>query len=244
MVIKKLIGNVIPRDGIKNIMSEAMECLDDLPSLQKKMEAFFLGAEMLFFLHGDNDVADFLAGRIVLSQSTLTRFLGRILERVQEVESISVIIREGYIICTLNVDKGPGGLEVSVKLGNPRVFLRPETPEIQIDILEFPKVRPAIPLAAFFYSVGLFILKKIAGMERIYRLVARNVPGLTVEGNTFKLNLMQVPGLEDVFSREILGLKLLDVFNIDRVELRNGEVQIYGGPRIPQKLIHRDNAGQ
>lgn len=244
MSVRKLLSNVMPRRGIKNILSDVFNCLDHLPSLQKKLDVFFMGAELLLYLQEDNDLGDFLAGRIVLSQSTVTRILNRVLERVPGVNSASVMVREGYILCNIDTDKGPGGLQISIKLGNVQLFTEHKTLHVKVDILEFPVVRPRISLAAFFCSACMYILKKTAGTERIYRRVARDIPGLAVDGNTLIFDLMQIPGVEDKLSREMFGIRLLEVFNVDRVELRNGEVRIYGGPRIPEKFIRKAGAVQ
>ncbi|MTI85150.1 MAG: hypothetical protein FH756_14960 [Firmicutes bacterium] len=239
MALKDLLSTVIKRDGFENIVTNMLESLDDLPSLQRKVEAFFLGAEFLLHIQGDNDAADVLAGRVVVSEATLTHFVNRMLEGAPDIECISVRVRDGYMLCKLGLDRGPGGLQVSVKIGNTRVHFDHEPPLILVDLLEFPHVRPGIPLAAFFVSLSTYFVKKMGGSERIFRRASKDIPGVSVQGNTFTVNLFEVPGVEDVLAREFLGIKLMETFSVDRVLLINGEVQIYGGPRIPRKLIDK-----
>lgn len=238
MGIKGFLNDVISRGGAKNVFVEVLEYLDDLPALQRKMESFFRGTELLLHLQRDNDVVDLFAGRITISQFTITRFLERILEGNKQIKCISVMVKDGYIICTLDIDKGPVRFQVSVKLGNIKVIFQREKREVTGDILEFPRVTPKNPLLGIICSAGISILRKIAGEEHIYRRVVKKMPGLAVKGNTLRLDLMRVPALEDVLSRKVLGIPVVEVFHIDRVELKNGKVRIYGGPRIPERLIH------
>ncbi len=239
MVFKNLFNTVTNQDGLKNIMSAVQEQLDDFPSIRKKVEAFLLGMEFMLYLQGDNDVVDFLSGRIILSEHTLTLLVNRIVEETPGIECVSVIVKDGYILCTLSLDRGPGGMQVSLKLGNLRVNLKQEPPVFLVDLLEFPGIKTGMPLAAFIFSRTIYILKKFLNEERLYRRVLKNIKGLSVQGRTFKYNLLEAPGVENAFKRDFLGVKVVDVFSIDKVELKEGEVRIYGGPRIPEKLISR-----
>lgn len=248
----KFLHKIIFGNGGQGLINDLAGYLDDLPSLRKKVDVFFAGAELFLHLRDDNDVQDFLSGRINISQSTLSYYLKCLLQQVPCLELLSVEIREGYVLCVIDVVKGSyRGLEITLRLENLQFLLEPEKLCLEADLLEFPLVKSKTK-PAFFYRCLVLVWKRIAGAEKLYRRMMRNTPALAIKGNTLVVDLMLVPALKDKLTQKLFGIGFLELLSdwidISRVELKggaepkDGHIYIYGGPKIPARLIFKKKA--
>ncbi|MCF8010583.1 MAG: hypothetical protein K9L17_01225 [Clostridiales bacterium] len=204
---------------------------------KKYLENIFWGAALFENFKRDNDLADFLASRVTISEATLIFILTSFLENNPSIECDRVEIEEGYILCWLHIKKGPLDLQVVVKLGNIQVKLLRNDQKVKVDVLEFPEIIPC-SLFCLIICPLVTLSHKILGSERIYRYMVKKIPGLAVENQTVNLDLVQVSVLQDMFSRKVLGVKVVEYFEINRVEMQKGNVRVYGGPKVPNNLLN------
>lgn len=222
---------------IKDVLAGATGFLTD-PFLEQKITNLCLGAGLLLRLGEDNDVEDLCAGRLVISQVTINQVLNRALQAYPLLK-VRVAINHGLLAWHIAYGKKP--VEFTLKTGNLRIYLERNRRAIAGEILEFPSLACASRLKKIFYSAGVLVWRKTAGEERVYRRLAGYVPGLSVQGKTLLYELDRLPGLYELLSRDLLGIRAAELLQVTRVDLLDGEIHLYLGPRIPPRLISKSS---
>ncbi|MCL6638900.1 MAG: hypothetical protein K6T80_04355 [Firmicutes bacterium] len=235
MPVNPLLALVEMKDGDERTAGQG----DPGSALGKSLQALFPGLKepllLIKKIYADNSLCGLLNGMLRVSDDTLNELTREALSGREEIKTVSFALRDGYLEGAAGLVVKNNPLQVAFRVDEIKVYLTIRSKEVRFLLAKPPEVAFHNHLQNVLLRLAMSIIRSLHGEGRINEILLGDLDGVTISGNEVTVDLQKVRAARQVVEAQILGVKILDLIRVDRVEMKEGGLILHGGLKIPGK---------
>jgi hypothetical protein len=172
-----------------------------------------------------------LKGSLCISQNLAQKLLLVLVKAKEELHKIDVDIKKHALSFKIVVKKKRNMYGCLLKIK--KIEINAKSNYLILHLAEPPQIRTNSVLQNIFVGIGTKVTHMNSGEEFIINYLFGNKRGIDYSDNRITMDLRKMAYINEIYSREIFGLKLIDVVDIKEVIINEGMVEIFWDVAMP-----------
>ena len=172
-----------------------------------------------------------LKGSLCLSQNLVHKLVQVLVKVKEDLHKIDVEIMQDALSFKIVVKKKRNMYGCLLKIE--KIEINAKSNYLILHLSEPPQIRTNSVLQNIFVGIGTKVANLNSGEEFIIKYLIGNKRGIEYSGNRIVMDLRKISYVNEIYNKEIFGLKFFDVVDIKEVIIKEGVVEISWDVAMP-----------